>query len=51
VNEQVWRYNHRKDEDGKPMKDADRFTLLCSQVGGRRLTWNKVTGKENAVVH
>jgi hypothetical protein len=26
-------------------------TLLCSQVAGRRLTWNEVTGKENAVVH
>ena len=25
------------------MTDADRFALLCSQVAGRRLTWNEVT--------
>jgi transposase-like protein len=49
VDEQVWRYNHRKDEDGKPLKDADRFTLLCSQVAGRRLTWDEVTGKTAGV--
>jgi len=51
VDEQAWRYNNRKDDDGNPLNDADRFTLLCSQVAGRRLTWNQVTGKELAVVH
>jgi len=51
IDEQVFRYNHRKDEDGNKLSDADRFTLLCSQVAGRRLTWNQVTGKDSAVVH
>lgn len=49
VDEQMFRYNNRKFEDGSPIKDGDRFALLCSQVAGRRLTWNEVTGK-NAVV-
>lgn len=44
LDEQMFRYNNRKDKT-----DADRFLLLCSQVAGRRLTWNQVTGK-NAVV-
>lgn len=49
LDEQMFRYNNRRDEEGEPLKDADRFALLCSQVAGRRLTWNEVTGK-NAVV-
>jgi transposase-like protein len=40
IDEQAFRYNNRKDKT-----DADRFVLLCSQVAGRRLTWNEVTGK------
>jgi transposase-like protein len=50
LDEQMFRYNNRKDEDGNKLNDADRFTLLCSQVAGRRLTWNEVTGKDLAVV-
>jgi transposase-like protein len=49
LDEQMFRYNNRKDEEGEPLKDADRFRLLCSQVAGRRLAWKDVTGK-NAVV-
>jgi len=41
----MFRYNNRKDDEGELLKDADRFTPLCSQVAGRRLTWNGVTGK------
>jgi len=49
VDEQAWRYNNRKFDDGTKVTDADRFVLLCSQVAGKRLTWDEVTGK-NAVV-
>jgi transposase-like protein len=49
IDEQVFRYNTRKNDDGEKKSDADRFVMLCSQVAGRRLTWNEVTGK-NAVV-
>jgi transposase-like protein len=51
IDEQVFRYNSRKNDDGERKSDADRFVLLCSQVAGRGLTWNQVTGKETAVVH
>ena len=40
VDEQAWRYNHRKD-----MKDADRMSVLASQVVGKRLTFAELTGK------
>ena len=42
LDEQVFRFNKRKSTD------ADRFVQLCSNVAGRRLTWNQLTGK-NAV--
>lgn len=38
LDEQSMRYNMRK------MTDADRFEHVCSQVAGRRLTWEKLTG-------
>lgn len=41
LDEQVFRYNNRKDLD-----DADRFSLALSQISGRRLTFAKLTGKE-----
>jgi hypothetical protein len=28
------------------MDDFDRFKLACSQIVGKRLTWNQLTGKE-----
>ena len=40
VDEQVFRYNNRKD-----MNDADRFSLAVSQIVGRRLTFAELTGK------
>jgi len=40
VDEQVWRYNNRKN-----MNDSARFTKALSQVAGKRLTWNELTGK------
>jgi transposase-like protein len=41
VDEQVFRYNNRKD-----MNDYDRFRLMMSSIVGKRLTWNQLTGKE-----
>jgi transposase-like protein len=45
VDEQVFRYNHRKGADGSKMTDSDRFQLALSQVAGKRLTFAEVTGK------
>ena len=42
VDEQAFRYNNRKD-----MNDADRFSLVCSQIAGRRLTWKALTAQES----
>ncbi len=40
IDEQVFRYNNRKD-----MNDAERFSLAVSQITGRRLTYAELTGK------
>lgn len=40
LDEQAFRYNNRKD-----MSDADRFSMVLSQVSGKRLTYAEVTGK------
>ena len=44
VDEQVFRYNHRKHGNEK-VSDGDRFRLLLSQIAGKRLTWTEVIGK------
>ena len=41
VDEQVWRFNNRRN-----MNDGDRFQKALSQIGGKRLTWAELTGKE-----
>lgn len=41
LDEQSYRYNNRKD-----MNDYDRFRLACSQIVGKRLTWDSLTGKD-----
>ncbi len=41
LDEQAYRFNNRKD-----MNDGDRFMLAVSQIVGKRLTWNQVTGAE-----
>jgi transposase-like protein len=38
VTEQVFRYNNRATKDN-PLTDADRFTLVVSQITGKRLTY------------
>ena len=41
LDEQAYRYNNRKEMD-----DFDRFRLAMSQIVGKRLTWDRLTGKE-----
>jgi hypothetical protein len=41
--EQCFRFNNRIN-----MNDGDRFRKALAQVGGKRLTWNILTGKEAA---
>jgi transposase-like protein len=48
LDEQVFRYNHRKDDGGKKMTDADRFKAALPGIAGRRLTFAEVTGKDGA---
>ena len=45
VDEQVFRFNNRKDATGNKLSDSDRFQLALSQVAGKRLTFAEVTGK------
>jgi transposase-like protein len=47
VTEQVFRYNNRATKDN-PLNDSDRFALAVSQILGRRLTYNELTGKTAA---
>jgi len=46
LDEQAWRYNHRKGADGEPLKDGERFDLAVRLMVGKRLTWDVLTGKE-----
>ena len=41
VDEQAFRYNHRKDAN-----DGERFIAAMKQIVGRRLTYKELTGKE-----
>jgi transposase-like protein len=45
LDEQSYRYNNRATPDN-PMNDFDRFKLAMSQVVGKRLTWDQLTGKQ-----
>lgn len=45
LDEQVFRYNNRKDDAGNKMNDADRFNAALPGIAGRRLTYKEVTGK------
>jgi transposase-like protein len=44
IDEQIFRYNNRATKDN-PLNDADRFSLLCSQIVGKRLTYAELTAK------
>jgi hypothetical protein len=45
VDEQAFRFNHRKDAAGNVLNDSDRFQLALSKIAGKRLTFAEVTGK------
>lgn len=51
LDEQVFRFNYRKDVAGRKLKDGERFQIALSQIAGKRLTFAEVTGKvgESAV--
>jgi transposase-like protein len=44
VDEQAFRFNHRKD-GARKIGDAERFDIAMSQVIGKRLTYTELTGK------
>src|SRR5713101_3458882 len=46
LDEQAYRFNNRKD-----MNDFDRFKLAASQIVGKRLTWNEVTGRAGSTAY
>jgi transposase-like protein len=46
LDEQTFRYNNRKD-----MNDGQRFALAMSQIGGKRLTYAQLTGKNESPRH
>ena len=50
VDEQVFRFNNRKDEDRK-ITDAERFATAMSGLAGRRLTYSDLTGKSDSPHH
>jgi transposase-like protein len=50
IDEQVFRYNNRKDGENK-VSDATRFVRAMSQVAGRRLTYSELTGKDGSPRH
>ena len=41
LDEQAFRYNHREDDEGDP----ERFQRALSQIVGKRLTYDELTGK------
>jgi len=45
VDEQAFRFNHRKDDTGRKLSDAERFEIALSRVAGKRLTFAEVIGK------
>jgi transposase-like protein len=46
LDEQTFRFNNRKD-----MNDSQRFKLAMSQIGGKRLTYSELTGKDQSPRH
>jgi transposase-like protein len=46
LDEQMFRFNNRKN-----MTDSQRFALAMSQIGGKRLTYSELTGKDTDSLH
>ena len=51
VDEQAYRYNTRKDDFGNKISDGMRFADALSRIGGQRLTYSQLTGKESSPRH
>lgn len=51
VDEQAFRFNHRKDKDGNKISDASRFAEAMSRIVGHRLTYAQLTGKSDSPRH
>lgn len=47
LDEQMFRYNHRK-EGNRKVTDSERFALAMSQVAGKRLTYSQLTGNDES---
>lgn len=47
LDEQAYRYNERKHADNTVKKDAERFAEVAGMIGGKRLTYKKLTGKND----
>jgi transposase-like protein len=47
VDEQVFRFNNRKDENEDPLTDGDRFDAVMSKIVGKRITYAELIGKAN----
>ena len=45
LDDQMFRYNNRKNENRKPLSDAERFTRALGNIAGKRLTFTELTGK------
>ena len=45
LDEQAFRYNHRKDNQGNKLNDGERFSIALSQIVGKRITYKELTGK------
>jgi transposase-like protein len=50
VDEQVFRYNNRKNDERK-LTDSERFELAMQQITGKRLTYADLTGKSESPHH
>ena len=52
VDEQAFRFNHRKDSAGNKLSDSERFTKAMSEIGPfRHLTYASLTGKNESPRH
>ncbi len=47
LDEQVYRFENRATPDN-PLNDFDRFRMAATQIVGKRLTWDEVTGKADS---
>ena len=47
VDEQAFRFNTRLDAEGEKLSDADRFSLVVSQIVGKRLMYRDLIGEND----